>query len=279
MDKHRIEWLNRPGTVGESWNPITGCTPISEGCANCYARRMAKRLAGRCGYPEAPHEFDVTLHPDKLFQPWHWRKPRTVFVCSMSDLFHEDVPTQSILDVWNVMERAHQHTFIVLTKRPARAHQILGHDRFHVRGYMAPLLNVWLGVTAENQERADERIPWLLKTPAAVRFVSVEPMLGPMLDMWDYFPKYDYRPTYAYWRTAFPDAGDQPILEREGVNWVICGAETGAGARPMDLQWARDLRDQCKEADVPFFFKRAGPGQETPPDLMVREFPHMGKEK
>ena len=112
----KIEWTHRPGTTGVTWNPVTGCTPISEGCANCYARRMAKRLAGRHGYPEAPHEFNVTLHPDKLENPLKWRKPRTVFVCSMSDLFHEDVPLWYISLIWSVMTQTPQHTYLVLTK-------------------------------------------------------------------------------------------------------------------------------------------------------------------
>jgi len=248
---HGIEWLNRPGTVGESWNPITGCTPISEGCLHCYARRMAKRLAGRYGYPVAPHQFLVTWHPDKIEQPLHWQKPRTVFVCSMSDLFHCQLGNSIINHVFHVMvNQAPQHTYIVLTKRAERMAKFLQATRWLDRGGAeGPAKNVWLGVTAENQHWADERIPYLLATPAAVRFVSFEPLLGPI----------------------FVDARQANLLA--GIQWSIVGAETGPGARPMDLSWARDLRDQCKAAGVPYFFKRAGPGQETPPDLMVREWP------
>jgi len=250
---HGIEWLNRPGTKGETWNPITGCTPISEGCQHCYARRMAKRLAGRCGYPEAPHEFDVTLHEDKVSDPLRWRKPRTVFVCSMSDLFHKDVPNYYLNTLFDLMTATPQHTYIVLTKRARRMAEFLQATRWLNRGKLeGKAQNVWLGVTAENQQRADERIPYLLATPGGVRFVSVEPMLSQM-----YLVPY--------------------LREWEGMpstlGWVICGAETGPGARPMDLAWARDLRDQCKAAGVLYFFKRPSPGTETPPDLMVREWP------
>jgi len=313
---HGIEWLNRPGTKGESWNPITGCTPISEGCQHCYARRMAKRLAGRCGYPEAPHEFDVTLHPDKLKEPLRWRKPRTVFLCSMSDLFHEDVPYEPVAQIFGVMALARQHTFIVLTKRPERmkecmdllddngemwywrdwaAHKFGAPDWLSGGGYQEdehpgnpafierlplefrpepewPLPNVWGLVTAENQERADERIPWLFEAPFAVRGVSVEPMLGPV-HLGKHLPGYRWEAV-----GDGPDVvGAEAVWDERGLDWVICGAETGPAARPMDLAWARDLRDQCKAAGVPYFFKRPSPGTETPPDLMVREWPRNGE--
>ena len=255
---HGIEWLNRPGTTGETWSPVTGCTPISEGCAHCYARRMARRLAGRFGYPEAPREFDVTLHPDRLDEPYRWRKPRTVFVVSMGDLFHPGVPFEYIDKVWHCMGRAREHTFIVLTKRPRVMFDWMEwHDEATELYVMQrrlimrdPLPNIWLGITAENQRRANERIPWLVGTPAAVHFVSFEPLLS----------------------RIFVDARQANLLA--GIQWAIVGAETGPGARPMDLGWARDLRDQCAAAGVPFFWKRAGPGQTTPPDLAaVRQWP------
>jgi len=273
---HGIEWLNRPGTIGESWNPITGCTPVSEGCAHCYARRMAKRLAGRHGYPESPHEFDVTLHPDKLDQPLHWRKPRTVFVCSMSDLFHPDVSDERRAKMLAMPLLCPQHTFMFLTKRPQRMADLLNNKHFlryievvytiNVRRLDLglpieppkwPPKNAWGLVTVENQDRADKRIPWLLKTPFAVRGVSVEPMLG-SVDI-EHWLGDNFSSLYG---------GFAP-----GLSWIIAGAETGPGARPMDLAWARDLRDQCKEAGVPYFFKRPSPSTEMPPDLMVREWP------
>lgn len=228
----KIEWTEA------TWNPVTGCTPISPGCAHCYARRMAKRLAGRCGYPAAPHEFDVTLHPDKLGEPLRWKKPRRVFVCSMSDLFHENVPFEFIRRIFRTMEFARAHTFQVLTKRADRMHEFVQWYASDRNTYW-PSSNVWLGVTAENQEQADKRTPLLLQTPAAVRFVSVEPMLG-LIEM------------EAYWG-ARPGWG-----EPEGLDWVICGGETGPGARPMHPGWVRSLRDQCREAAVPFFFKSWG---------------------
>ncbi len=187
MAKTRIEWAE------VVWNPVSGCTPISEGCQNCYAKRMANRLRGRCGYP-ADDPFRVTLHPEKLEEPLKWKKPRRVFVCSMGDLFHEQVPDEYIAKVWEIMNNATQHTFLVLTKRPQRMKDFLArlgwyiHDRDGYpmeavldEGGKYTLKNVWLGVTAENQQRADERIPILLQIPAAVRFVSIEPMLGPVV--------------------------------------------------------------------------------------------------
>lgn len=254
----KIEWVARPGTTPEAWNPVTGCTKVSPGCANCYAERMARRLAGRYGYPEAPDHFNVTLHPDRLEDPLHWRKPRTVFVCSMGDLFHEDVSDDLIYRVWLTMGRTQKHTYQVLTKRAQRAREWLTK---HVGSDSAKVLpNVWLGVTAENQEQADKRVPHLLKTPAIVRFVSIEPMLGPVDDPW--LPRYDYRPTYDYFRSFLEALGEttdgKPVKIVPGVDWVIVGGESGPGARPMHPDWVRNVRDQCADADVPFFFKQWG---------------------
>ena len=264
----KIEWAE------DVWNVITGCTPISEGCAKCYAKRMATRLRGRYGYP-ADDPFRVTFHPDRLEQPLKWRKPRRIFVCSMGDLFHNDVQFEQIDAVIRVIAKARQHTFMILTKRPGRMAEyftdlstVNGATRFEYPGGVLdmryhssaisfrcgqPLPNLYLGVTAENQQRADERIPLLLQIPAAVRFISVEPMLSSV--------------DISHWLYMAGERIDQ-------LNLVICGAETGPGARPMYLEWARDLRDQCKEANVPFFFKKAGPkGTPIPNDLMIREFP------
>lgn len=254
MPKTKIEWTEY------SWNPVTGCTPISEGCQNCYAKRMANRLRGRCGYP-ADEPFRVTLHPEKLDEPLKWEKPRRVFVCSMGDLFHEDVPDEFIEKVFDVMATVSRHTFIVLTKRPRRLLEFVKWQTHETgEGYLNEG-NVWLGVTAENQQRADERIPILLQIPAAVRFVSVEPMLGPV-DL----SKWLGGTWYCETCECIVDPEFVPFSEIHypcenyldfipGIDWVICGGETGPGARPMHPDWVRSLKDQCQEAGVPFFLK------------------------
>ena len=269
MSTSKIGWTDA------TWNPITGCTPISEGCAHCYARRMAVRLGGRCGYPPRSadgktHPFDVTLHPDKLHKPLRWREPRRVFVCSMGDLFHEDVPDYAIDAVFATMAIRGPHTFQVLTKRPARMRDYLLRQvdagrtwREGVTGQLPP--TIWLGVTAENQARAAERIPLLLQTPAAVRFVSVEPMLGPV-NLREMAHKDD-------WHIDALDTPDPACR----LDWVICGGETGPGARPMATGWATDLEDQCNAAGVPFFFKQWGsaPAGSRPVAPMRRQFPEV----
>lgn len=208
-----IEWTEA------TWNPVTGCTKISPGCKHCYAERMAKRLKAM-GQPKYANEFKLTTHPAYLDQPLGWKKPRMVFVNSMSDLFHEEVPLSFIHDVFDVMRRASQHTFQVLTKR---SHRLLG---------LNPEIdwpdNVWMGVSVENQDYTF-RIEHLRKTSAHVKFLSLEPLLGPL-----------------------------PHLNLDGIDWVIVGGESGPGARPMDEQWVVDIRDQCQASEVPFFFKQWG---------------------
>ena len=234
----KIEWAD------EVLNVVTGCTPVSAGCQNCYARRMHGRFS------KEPFS-EVKFHPERLDQPLRWLNPRRIFVCSMGDLFHEDVPDEFISRVFGRMRCANQHTFMILTKRPER-----------MRWFIWNLPNVWLGVSVENQSTADERIPMLLKTPAAVRFVSVEPMLGPV-DLLSI-------------KTSDGDGPSRELIwigEGAGIGWVICGAETGPGARPMDPTWARDLRDQCREAHVRFFMKQMSGRALIPDDLMIREFP------
>jgi protein gp37 len=208
-----------------TWNPVSGCTPASPGCDHCYAARLAKRLPA--AHQQGRSFSDVVCHEERLDVPLHWRKPRRVFVCSMGDLFHELVPFDFIDAVFDVMssEGGMHHTYQVLTKRPARMLEFL--EAYYVRDLVPPLGNVWLGVTAEDQQRADERIPLLLRCPAAVRFISVEPMLGPVNRIWP-------------------------------LDWIICGGESGPRARPMHPYWVRSLRDQCKTAGVPFFFKQWG---------------------
>jgi len=228
MRTTKIEWTER------TWNPITGCSKISEGCEHCYAERMAKRLAGRAGYRRGD-PFGLTIHLNKMEEPFKWRKPCMVFVCSMGDIFHEGVVDAFRDVVFNQMEVCPEHTFQVLTKRPQNALRYLGKPR-----HLPALKNLWLGVTAENQARADERIPILLQIPAAVRFVSVEPMLGPVN------------------MAKVPGLNKCGSAGQDLVKnfWVICGPETGPGARKMEIQWARGLRDQCEVAGVPFFYKR-----------------------
>jgi protein gp37 len=233
---------------------------------------MSKRLAGRCGYPK-DEPFKVTLHPDKLDKPLKWKKPRIIFVCSMGDLFHEDVTVKAIIDVLSIIAEVSWHTFLILTKRPERMKEIFTHETIVADVWLQtttglsadkpvwPVPNLWLGVTAENQARADERIPILLQIPAAKRFVSVEPMLGPLdltnirFDKWTVMNLLEgcgitNRPGYM--------VQSLPNVHCNKIDWVICGGETGPGARPMHPDWVRSLRDQCQAARVPFFFKQWG---------------------
>lgn len=234
-DHSKIEWTNT------TWNPIAGCTAVSPGCDRCYAARLASgRLSHTPLYTglakDGVFTGEVRLVPERLTDPLHWRKPRMVFVNSMSDLFHDKVPTEFIFDVFQVMARTPQHTYQILTKRPGRMGSLL---RGVVRGWDNPLPNVWLVVSVEDQQWAGIRIPALMDTPAAVRGISAEPLLGPVaLQTW---------------------LG----RSKSGLNWVICGGETGPGSRPMHPDWARSLRDQCQEAEVPFFFKQWGEWQST----------------
>jgi protein gp37 len=213
----KIEWVKN----GKTWNPITGCTKTSGGCTNCYAERMAKRLAGRCGYPSDNPFRPGTLHEAKFSEPLRRRKPTEYFVCSMSDLFHSAVSDETIGRVLDVIRDCPQHRFMILTKRAYRLPDFSPYPA-----------NCWVGITAENQRRADERIPHLLEVKAPVRFISCEPLLGAV--------------------------NLQTNALMSGLDWVIAGGETGPGARPMNPAWARSLRDQCLAADTPFFFKRHG---------------------
>jgi protein gp37 len=241
-DRTRIEWTSA------TWNPTTGCDRVSSGCDHCYALTLAKRLkaAGNPRYQvdgdtgRSGPGFGLTLHYDKIEQPLRWRRPRFVFVDSMSDLFHTEVPVEFINQVFNVMSRASQHRFQILTKRPGRMASVLR------RVCPDPLPNVWLGTSVENQTWAGVRIPKLLETPAAVRFLSCEPLLGP-LDI-------------ATWLLTRVDVGVEvsSINELRRIDWVIVGGESGPHHRPMHPEWARSVRDQCEAAAVPFFFKQWG---------------------
>lgn len=264
-----VEWIDA------TWNPVTGCSPVSEGCENCYAKRHAERFRGRFGYSE-DEPFRVTVHGDRLDQPLRWKKPRRILVCDMGDLFHEDVPEDTLDSVFDTMALACQHTFLVLTKRPQRMREYLstitnrlGYGAFYLlKGKL--LHNVWIGVTAENQRTADERIPILMSIPAAVRFVSVEPMLGPVnlrsIDMrctrtsygetWSKLDGLSGRKFFQDHKGPWVSAG--PTSSTSRIDWVICGGESGPGARPMNPAWAREIRDQSVDAGVPFFFKQWG---------------------
>jgi len=208
-----IEWTE------STWNPLTGCTKISPGCKHCYAERMALRLRAM-GQPNYANGFDLNLHESALELPVKWKKPQTIFVNSMSDLFHEAVPVEFILRIFEVMCRADWHRFQILTKRSDHLLEL------------SPALpwrpHIWMGVSVERLDYTF-RIEHLRKTGAAIKFLSLEPLLSPL-----------------------------PGLNLEGVDWVIVGGESGPGARPMDPAWVREIRDQCVSADVPFFFKQWG---------------------
>jgi protein gp37 len=297
----KIEWTDR------TWNCIRGCSLVSQGCKHCYAMRQAHRFGG----PGMPYEGLTVLNAtgptwtgkvvcdeSKLEDPLHWKKPCMVFVNSMSDLFHEDVPESFILACFTTMRLAQQHKFQILTKRPERMLEIIGRwkrEGLTLReGHGCELPNVWLGVSVEDQKTADERIPLLLQTPAALRWVSYEPALGPVTFEFLHYNGIcevdSMRGTHGVIR---PHGGTNARID-----WLVCGGESGPGARPFDLDWARDVREQCTAAGVPFFMKQAGANvydpsltasgrsetvhyrdrkggdmQEWPHDLRVREYP------
>ncbi|GAA3554462.1 phage Gp37/Gp68 family protein [Amycolatopsis ultiminotia] len=250
-----IEWTDA------SWNPVTGCSEVSEGCEHCYAKTFAERWRDTSGHYFASG-FDVRLRRDKLAAPLRWRTPRRVFVNSMSDLFHTDVPDEYIAEVFAVMAACPQHTFQLLTKRPGRMRSLLLNDAFADRamdrslvitpvaagerphGDTWPLPNLWVGVSVENQRWADVRLPVLAGTPAAIRWVSAEPLLGPV--------------NLSPWLGDGFDADGTPAGWRSTLDWVVAGGESGYGARPMHPGWARSLRDQCAASRVPFLFKQRG---------------------
>ncbi|MER8540298.1 phage Gp37/Gp68 family protein [Mesorhizobium sp. M1334] len=267
-DKSAIEWTDA------TWNPITGCSIVSPGCTNCYAMKLAgtrlKHIDSRKGLTRETKAGpvwtgEVRLNRQWLHQPLEWKKPRRIFVCAHGDLFAENVPDEWILDVFTVMAAADHHTYQVLTKRADRMREFLSRrdllediyaNWYTFTGkpaevYSWPLHNVWCGVSAEDQKRADERLPALLATPAKLRFVSAEPLLG-SLDIAKYLrPLCDRCPP---WEVPCR-IGCQHCTR---LDWVIVGGESGPDARPMHPAWARSTRDQCQAARVPFFFKQWG---------------------
>ena len=332
----KIEWTD------ETWNPTRGCSRVSTGCENCYAERMAhrsnrpggayeglttsltmglpvnqRRVIASHGAARVRWTGKIRLVSEKLDEPLHWRNPRMVFVDSMSDLFHEDVPDGFVDQVFTSMALARQHTFQLLTKRAKRMHEYMptekrwnrlvyeyacwalarakvpaGKPEEHIPW---PLPNVWLGVSCENQKAADERIPWLLQTPATVRFVSLEPLLAPI----DLRPHLDCSGWVKYFtdEANHPDWPEWDVKRVPLLHWVIVGGESGPGARPCDIAWVRDVVRQCRRAKVPVFVKQLGANVEAehvdhsgpcpaclsdrkgadpfewPKDLRVREWP------
>lgn len=251
MGDTKIEWTDK------TWNPIRGCSRVSEGCRNCYAERQAARFRGegeaygglvRMG-ADGPHwTGEVAFIERNLEDPLHWRKPCRVFVNSMSDLFHEKVQDEWLNVLFsNVMEIATRHTFQILTKRPER---MLKYLSWRWGDGRIPMRNIWIGVSVEDQKTADERIPLLLETPAAVRFISYEPALGP-IDL-------DSESENGLHALGCGCNECRRHGKSRGLDWVIVGGESGPGARPMHPDWARSVRDQCQAAEVPFFFKQWG---------------------
>jgi protein gp37 len=216
-DGTAIEWTDA------TWNPVTGCTKITRGCDYCYAARFAERFRGVPGHPFS-QGFDLTLRPERLRQPLKWRKPRMTFVNSMSDLFHKQIPQSFIDQVFDIMETADWHVFQVLTKRSSL---MLGYLWRRYGGKRGPK-HIWCGVSVEDAQ-ASSRIEHLRTCLAGVRFLSIEPLIGPI-----------------------------GTIDLSGIDWVIAGGESGPGARPVHLQWVRDIRDQCMAHNVPFFFKQWG---------------------
>jgi len=242
----KIEWTD------ETWNPITGCTKISEGCKNCYAEKMAKRLAGRFGYP-ADDPFKVTFHPDKLNQPLKWKKPRRIFVTSMGDLFNPDVTFDFINKIYAIQNQASQHKYLWLTKRPEIMWEWVEQWKMKT-GQPKLWSHTWLGVSVENQRAADERIPILLQIPAAVRFVSVEPMLGGVDLTSVGSNSHSFQRTNVLRGTIAMFV--QPVWTTQKIDWVICGCESGQNRRFTNWNWIENLKNQCVQANVPFFLKQ-----------------------
>lgn len=243
----------------ETWNPVTGCTPISPGCANCYAKRMAQRLKGRHGYP-ADDPFSVTLHADKMGQPIQWKSPRKIFISSMGDLFHDDVELRWIDTILTIIDICPQHRFLSLTKRPhnlqEKLYGVTEKRPFRELGGGDYLPNLWLGTSCENQEWADKRIPHLQAISAAVRWLSLEPLLGPINFRWK---PYHYQATGETYREYLNRKGS--ISDHESLsqlNWIVIGAESinGRPGRPCKLEWVESIVGQCKDAGVPVFVKQ-----------------------
>lgn len=294
-----IEWTDR------TWNPTTGCTKVSAGCDRCYAETISRRFTGSKAFPRG---FELTLHPERIEDPLYWRRPSRVFVNSMSGLFHSDIPDVFLHQVFDVMERATSHQFQVLTKRPGRMKSFIAAREAAKARYAAqfddcptpqmrdspaarqaryralhPPTNLWLGVSVEDQKTADLRIPILAQTPAAVRFVSAEPLLEPV-DLTEHLT----RPCPCCQGEPHPDEGCGDCADAgcdtgftSPLHWVIVGGESGPGAREMDPLWATDLVLECRQQRVPVFVKQLGSHarrqhkdiEQFPRPLRLRQFP------
>jgi protein gp37 len=285
--KTGIQWTDA------TWNPVVGCTQVSPGCAHCYAKQLHDQrhkasLEGKMAAPQYREPFEtVQLKPDRLTVPLSWREPRRIFVNSVSDLFHDDVPDEYIAAVFGIMAAAEHHTFQVLTKRPARmlaflrgesrpngaslrewcyyaARDRIGKERLRGRNpwqHEWPLSNVWLGVSVENQRFADERIPLLLQTPAAVRFLSCEPLLA----------RVDLTNLPGPFGTRFNSLDDSTL--RAAIDWVIVGGESGTGAREFDMRWLFHIVTDCRDFGVPLFVKQLGRAPVVPNDTVSDTWP------
>jgi protein gp37 len=291
-----IEWTDA------TWNPVTGCSIASPGCNNCYAMQLAgtrlQHHPSRAGLTKmvkgGKHVWtgEVRFNEQWLTQPLHWRRPRMIFVCAHGDLFHENVPWEWLDQTFDVMERADWHTYQVLTKRSA---EMLAYIKHRYAGRTPPK-HIWLGVSAERQKEADERIPDLLATPAAVRFVSLEPLLGPIDLTHIRIPLAgaSYMTRSALEATDNLNKGAATPGRDQRLDWIILGGESGDGARPFDIDWARSILRQCKVAGVPAFMKQLGSNPYSdgrpmhaaprgkygdpagwPPELRVREMPNV----
>lgn len=273
-DKSKIEWTDA------TWNPVRGCSRVSEGCRNCYAEKVAHRFSG----PGLPYEGLTVMGNDgprwngeikfiweHLEDPLKWKEPRRIFVNSMSDLFHENLSREHIDRVLWVVKQCPQHIFQVLTKRPARMKEHMA----NFVTYDGLMPNLWLGVSVEDQKTADERIPILLETQTAVRWISAEPLLGPVSltpGLVDYLtgikPEHD--------SSCMGDCENCPVqAQTEHLDWVVVGGESGYNSRPMNEEWAKEIMDQCKAAGVPFFMKQMAKKAPIPEHLFVREFPEI----
>lgn len=277
-EKTGIEWTE------STWSPVTGCTKVSLGCDNCYAERIAERFRGTKGHAYE-NGFDLTLRPERLDQPLKWKKPRMIFVCSMADLFHKDVPDKFIRQVYEAMRAAPQHTYQVLTKRPQRMAKITQ----MLFNPSQPPLNIWHGTSVENQDYT-WRLDHLENVVSDIRWVSAEPLLGPLdLTPWlgaNYYPSDggeqaqgggglpSNREESSSYRRPRAEPSNLEDHSRRSLAWIVVGGESGPGARYMDPDWARSLRDQCANSQTAFYMKQMSKKAPIPQDLVIRQFPN-----